>query len=85
MTTLFPLTSEFDKFFEDFSKEVYKSDTNSFPRYNLYMNGNETAFISVAVTGIPEESLSAFMDDGYPVIKAEIEKDSRIRIQFFTF
>jgi HSP20 family molecular chaperone IbpA len=78
MTTLFPLTSDFDRFFEDFSKEIYKSDTNSFPRYNLYTDGEETAFISIAVTGIPEEKLEAFIDDeGYLVIKADIEKDKR--------
>ena len=78
MTSLFPLTSDFDRFFDNFSQEIYKSDTNSFPRYNLYNDGDETAFISIAVTGIPEENLEAFMDDeGYLVIKADIDKDKR--------
>jgi HSP20 family molecular chaperone IbpA len=78
MTSLFPLTSDFDRFFDNFSQEIYKADTNSFPRYNLYNDGDETAFISIAVTGIPEENLEAFMDDeGYLVIKADIDKDRR--------
>jgi len=77
-TSLFPLTSDFDKIFEDFSSEIYKADSSSYPRYNIFISDDETAFISVAVTGIPEESLKAYIDDeGYLVIEADVKKDTR--------
>ena len=75
---LFPLTPNFDDIFETFANDVYKSDTNSYPRSNIYSDGDDTAFITIAVTGIPEDALSAYVDDeGYLVVEANIPKDNR--------
>ena len=76
--SFFPLTSNFDDIFEGFTETVYKADSNSYPRYSIYTDGEDTAYITVAVTGIPESSLKAYQDDeGYLVIEADVPKDTR--------
>ena len=76
--SLFPLTPNFDDIFEDFSEKIYKSDSGSYPRSNIYADGDNTAYITVACTGIPEDKLNVFIDDDdYLVVQAEVEKDTR--------
>ena len=73
----FPMTTNFDEFFGDFSEKVFKEDTG-YPKYNIWSDEDENAFISIACTGIPEESLNAYIDDeGLLVIEAEVDKDER--------
>jgi HSP20 family molecular chaperone IbpA len=70
------MTQNFDELFSAFSDEVYKSDTG-YPRYNIW-NSEDSSFISIACTGIPEEQLNAYIDDeGLLVIEAVIEQDNR--------
>ncbi len=77
-TELFPMTSNFDEIFNDFSDTVYRSDNINYPKYNIFDDQDGNAFISVACTGIPEESLSVYInDEGLLVIESKVEKDTR--------
>ena len=75
---LFPMTSNYDEILNDFSDTIYRSDNVNYPKYNIFDDQDGNAFISLACTGIPEESLSVYInDDGLLVIESKIEKDER--------
>jgi len=75
-SALLPVTSIFDELFDDLGTKTFNVDTQ-YPKYNVYDDG-EDAFISVAVTGIPEEKIQIYMDDSdYLVIEANPQKDTR--------
>ncbi len=77
MNTLFPITNGFDDFFNEFSTKVYNTE-NGYPRTNIYTDSEDNAFISLAVTGIPKESLKLYVDDDdYLVVEASVEQDKR--------
>jgi HSP20 family molecular chaperone IbpA len=79
MVTLFPYSSIFDEFLNEAVEKTFRSDTNSYPKFNIYEEDNgERVFVSLAVTGIPREKIEVYInDDGNLVIESNIEKDSR--------
>jgi len=77
-TELFPMTSNYDEIFNEFSDTVYRSDNIGYPKFNIFDDSEDNAFISLACTGIPEESLSVYInDDGLLVIESNLDKDDR--------
>jgi HSP20 family molecular chaperone IbpA len=75
--TLFPVTNTFDDIFEEFSTKVYNTETG-YPRTNIYTDEDENAFLSLAVTGIPEDKIQVYIDDDdYLTVEANIGTDNR--------
>jgi HSP20 family molecular chaperone IbpA len=76
--TIFPLSSEFDKIFEEFSNEIYKTESSGYPKVNMWFDEEGNGYISIACTGIPEKALNAYIDDeGALVVEAQVPKDTR--------
>ena len=75
--TLFPVTNTFDDIFEEFSTKVYNAESG-YPRTNIYTDEDENAFLSLAVTGIPEDKIQVYIDDDdYLTVEANIGTDNR--------
>ena len=75
--TLFPVTNGFDDFFEEFGTKVYNTETG-YPKTNIYTDEEDNAFISLAVTGIPEDEIQVYVDDeDYLTVESQIATDTR--------
>jgi len=77
ITNLFPVTNTFDDIFEEFSSKVYKAESG-YPRTNIYNDEEGNAFITVAVTGIPEDRIKVYIDDeDFLTVEASVNADTR--------
>jgi molecular chaperone IbpA len=71
----YPISREFDAIFDDFTRKAFKS-ADTYPVYNIFEDESEI-HIEIAVTGLGEENLKAYIDDGYLVVEGKYpdEKD----------
>jgi molecular chaperone IbpA len=69
----YPISREFDAIFSDFTKKAFNT-ADAYPVYNIYEDDN-VVFIEIAVTGLGEENLKAYLDEGYLVIEGNYPED----------
>ncbi len=74
MFTLYPITRDFDRIFDDFTSETFKLDEN-YPPYSIYTIEDEdgnSAFIEIALAGFNEDEIDVYEDsDGFLVVDGE--------------
>jgi len=71
----YPISRDFESIFEDFTDKAFKQ-ADAYPVYNIYTSeDNDEAFIEIAVTGLGEENLKAYDDEGMLVIEGKYPED----------